>query len=162
MYFLGIKMNAIKILFFGVSLFTGIAHADASKACAENCASTSQVEKSLEYTVMDIDGKPVKVVTVGLPSSAEFIGAIGSDTKAQLTETEHGSQMMAEGGPRSSKPGATFMDIISKRVYTTETHFVTVRILGSYVNNNEGIPVLLDITTQISKKPKTEDKEQKG
>jgi hypothetical protein len=92
-------MKAIKVLFFGLSLFTGVAHADASKACAKNCVSTSQVGKSLQYTVMDIDGKPVQVVTVGLPSSAEFIGAIGSDTKAQLTETEHGSQMMDEGDP---------------------------------------------------------------
>jgi hypothetical protein len=92
-------MKAIKILFFGLSLFTGVAHADASKACAENCVSTSQVRKSLEYTVMDIDGKPVKVVTVGLPSSAEFIGAIGSDTKAQLTATEHDSQRMDDRAP---------------------------------------------------------------
>lgn len=57
-------MNAIKILFFGLSLFAEVANADASKACAENCVRTSHLGKSLEYTVMDIDGKPVKVVTL--------------------------------------------------------------------------------------------------
>lgn len=165
-------MNAIKNIFLGLTLFTGIAHADVSKTCAENCVKSSQVGNSLVFTLMDIHGHPFKVVTVELPSGAELLGTVGPNTKARFTEIEHGSIMMDEGGPRATEPGDEsgpaigephiFMDVISNHMYTTETHYVTVHVFGSYTYNGEGIIVLLDVTTQISKKPKDEDREQKA
>jgi hypothetical protein len=109
---------------------------------------------------MDIDGKPAKAVTVELPSGAEFVGAIGPNTKAQFIETHQDQQIIAEGRPRASKPGEMFMGVISNTGYKTETHFVTISVLGTYLHNNEGIIVLQDITTHISKKER--DKEQKA
>ncbi len=165
-------MSAINSIFLGLSLFTGIAHADVSQNCTENCVKSSQVGNSLVFTLMDIEGHPFKVVTVELPSGAELMGTVGPTTKARFTENEHSSIMMDEGGPRATEPGDEsgpvfgqphmFIDVISNQAYTTETHYVTVTIFGSYTYNSHGIVVLQDITTQISKKPKDEDREQKA
>lgn len=85
-----------------------------------------------------------------------------ANTKAQFTKTDNVPQIMGEGGPRSMQPGESFMDVISNSQYTTETHYVTIVVLGTYIFNNDGIIELIDVETKTIKRPRDKDREQQG